>query len=674
MSYKSIYTVAIINCLILAAVCYADDAVQVQSEIQKQTIDPQNLQITLNFQDAYVSDILDYLSEKAGLVIIADSYPSGRVNVISKQPMNLSEVISLINSVLKDKGYSAIKTGRTLKLVSIGEAKYLNIPVTMGNNPDTIPENDDIVTHIIPIRYADAEKLKEDIAPLISTETIVSSNEASNSLIITDTNTNIKRIVKIVKSVDTQMSSVTDVKVFLLEYADAETTADLINNVFEQQTSGDSGNQNPFMRMMGRRGGPGGPSQEASATTTGSAQNVPVIADSDDRTNAVVVSGPADVLEVISQVVKELDSNPDEERSLFVYKLKYADADNIKERLNSLFQGLEDINEQNTRNGGRNFDRSDQSSSDVSDEVYIESDTDTNALVIMTSSKNYDKIKAVIDELDVPIPQVLIKVLIAELTLSDTTDIGVEWEFLVDEQGTSDKISNAFSPGSSTDGLVSHIISGDLDATLSALQKTNKLNILSRPYITTSNNQSASINVGQDYPYITNSVTSDEGGVTNTIEYETIGITLEVTPSINVDNLVIMDVNPSIIEATSSSVDISTDLKATVFDTRSADCKVAVPNGETVVIGGLMKNKEENIVTKIPLLGDIPIIGEAFKRTEVDEEKIELLIFLTPQVAESAADLRKISNHERSKSKYLQQNEDTVLEDHIHNMESVYSE
>ena len=701
MTYKNLYSAIFSICCLciisaglyaesdLAAVSSMNNQPLEQQYTQSEKIDYQNIKITLNFEDARVSGILDYLSDKAGLVIIADSYPSGRINLVSKQALSIPEVITLINTILKDQGYAAIQTDRTLKLVSIGEAKYLNIPVTSGNDPDAIAETDDIVTHIIPIRHADATKLKEDISPLISDDTIISSNEASNSLIITDTKANIKRIIKIVKSVDTQMSSVTDVKVFLLEYADAESTADLINNVFEQQTSSsdNSRNQNPFMRMMGGRGGPmggrGGGESDTSSSTSG-ATNVPVIADSDERTNAVVVSGPADVLEVIAQVVKELDSNPDEERSLFVYKLKYADADNIKEKLNSLFQELEDINEQNTRNsggGGRNFGRnesSSSSSSDVSDEVYIESDEDTNALIIMTSSKNYDKIKAVVEELDVPIPQVLIKVLIAELTMTDGTDIGVNWEFLVDERNSSDMVSNLFSYYSPTasEGLVTQIISGDLDVTLRALEENGTLNILSRPYIMTSNNKTAMINVGQQYPYITDSQTTTENTVNNTIEYQTIGITLEVTPNINIDQLVIMDVKPEIIEPQDSanSVEISEGLNATVFDTRTAECSVAVPNGQTVVIGGLMKDKETESVEKVPLLGDLPLLGGAFKRTKTETQKTELLIFLTPQVAKDIDDLKRISDFERSKSKFLKESEGTSLGGHIENMESVYQD
>jgi general secretion pathway protein D len=649
----------------------------------------ERVKVVLNFQDALVSDVLDYLSREAGLIIISDALISGRINLVSKRPLNIDEVIALINSVLQKEGYAAIRTGRTLKIISLTAAKTSNIPVITANKPEDIVEGDNVVTCIIPIRYADAIRLKDDITPLLSDYAVISSNEASNSLIITDTTANIKRLVKIVKSVDTQMSTVADIKVFLLKYADARSTAQLINEVFKQQSSSSGGrnqtqNQNPFMRMMegrgGRgRGGDGGGQQQSE--TGGAAQNVPVVASADDRTNAVVVSGPADVLVIIEQVVKELDLNPDEDHQLFVYKLKYAQAANIKDRLNSLFQELENINQQNLRNsgggrsGGGNQNASTSSnSSTVTDEVYIEADEDTNALIIMTSSKNYEKIKKIIEDLDIPIPQVLIKVLLAELTTTDNSDIGIDWTVeSVNSDG--DLVSNSFtySP-QATEGLASHIIQGDLDVTLRALQEVGSLNVLSRPYIMTSNNQTATINVGQRFPFITDSQITDQGTTYNTVDYENIGITLEVTPSINIDGLVIMDVNPEITTPLTDTVKISEAFDATIFATRSAQCRVAVPNGQTVVIGGLMQDNDSESSEKIPVLGDLPLLGGLFKRTVTEKEKTELLIFLTPQVAKNIEDLKKISEHERSKSKFLNEMQGTTLQEHVENMESVYQE
>lgn len=639
----------------------------------------QDIKLVLNFQDALVSDVLDYLSREAGLIIVSDALISGRVNLVSKKPLNIDEVIALISSVLKGEGYTAIRTGRTLKIVSLTSAKSSNIPVITANNPENIVEGDNVITCIIPIRYANAMRLREDIAPLLSDYAVISSNEASNSLIITDTGANIKRLVKIVKSVDTQMSTVADVKVFLLKYADARNTAALINDVFKQQTGSSNGNasqnQTPFFMRFGDRGRDRG-SRDQQETGSGAAQNVQVIASADDRTNAVVVSGPADVLVIIGQVVNDLDSNPDEDHELFVYKLKYAQAANIKLRLNNLFRELENINQENLRNtGGRGTmtSRSNtNNSSSVTDEVYIEADEDTNSLIVMTSSKNYEKIKKIIEQLDIPIPQVLIKVLLAELTTTDNSDIGIDWS-VESTNSDGDLVSNSFtySP-QATEGLATQIIQGDLYLTLRALQEVGNLNVLSRPYIMTSNNQTATINVGQRFPFITDSQITDNGNTINTVDYEDIGIILEVTPSINIDGLVIMDVNPEITTALTDTVKVSETVDATIFATRSAQCRVAVPNGQTVVIGGLMEDTDSESSERIPLLGDLPLLGGLFKRTVTEKEKTELLIFLTPQVAKDIEDLKRISDFERSKSKFLNEMEGTPLQEQVENMESVY--
>lgn len=646
----------------------------------------EKVKLVLNFQDAPVSEVLDYLSKEAGLIIISDTFVSGRINLISRQPLKVDEVISLISSVLAKEGYAAIRTGRTLKIIGRSSAKSENIPVMTVNKPEDIDEGDDVVTCIIPIRYADAARLKDDIEPLLSDYAVITSNEASNSLIVTDTTANIKRLVKIVKGVDTQMSSVADVKVFLLEYADADSTAELINDVFEQKTASSSGrsgaNQNPFMRMM-ERGGRGGRDREDqnAGTTSGAAQNVPVIAASDDRTNAVVVSGPADVLVIIEKVVKELDANPNEDHELFLFKLKYAQAENIKDRLNNLFQELENINQQNTRSSGGRFGggttRTTANSESVTDEVYIEADEDTNSLIIMTSTKNYEKIEKIIKMLDIPIPQVLIKVLLAELTTSDQLDIGVEWSML-NMRSNGDSFQNEFSyTPVPAEGFVSEIMTGDLEVTIRALQETGDLNILSRPYILTSNNQTATINVGQRFPFIEDSTRTDTNNVVNTVDYRDIGIKLSVTPTINSDGLVIMDVEPEISNVAADSVTISQDFQATVFNTRTASARVAVPHGSTIVIGGLMQDTETESEEKVPLLGDLPILGALFKRTVTDKQKTELLIFLTPQVASNMDELKLLSNHEQALSEFINntsddKSESEAIKRHMEKLGSVY--
>ena len=198
-------------------------------------------------------------------------------------------------------------------------------------------------------------------------------------------------------------------------------------------------------------------------------------------------------------------------------------------------------------------------------------------------------------------------------------------------------------------GLDIDAATGDLETRIRALQDSGRLNVLSRPYILTSNNQMARITVGSQVPVATGSSISTAGSQTTT-DYNDVGIILEVTPSINPDGLVNMTIRPEISTLTGQEITISQDLTLPVFSRRLAETKVAVKDGQTIVIGGLIQDEVRDNVVKVPLLGDIPLAGLLFRRTEKVKNKTELLIFLTPYVAKEANDLTPISDAERSHS------------------------
>jgi general secretion pathway protein D len=854
--------------------------------------------IKLNFQDTPLQTVLEYLSDTAGLMIVSDeTLSSSRVTVISRQPITVAEAVSLINSILKEKGLTTVLTGKTLKVVTLTNVKKENIPVLTGRDPKAVVAGDDVVTYVIPVSHVTAAALKTNFETLRPEYASIEANEDGNALIITDTTANIKRLMEIVVALDRHMSSVAEIRVFPLTNADASSTATLINNLFEQQSQSSSrSRQNnrggPFEMMMmrgGDRGGPGGNSQTgqaggsmnvtvvaaadtqtnsvvvrgpsdamdivagvidalddktarvadvrvwqlryADATNTadvinqvfgesssssssrsrgngmmfrgpmmmGPGQNgqndqngsigvtaaadsrtntvvvtgpdavltvidsviqkldsqipnvadvkvfhlmyadatdtselinevfgeqtssssrsrgssrsgqsqgvmfmrggpggmmgpmgqssnsgsstsdVSVIASADSRTNSVVVSGPPETLAVVSQIIKELDENPEQERRIFVYRLKNGNAENLMTLLNNLFTEMASLEAEGTssRSGAQQFQggqagrggaasgaasSSSSDSDDLSDETYFEADPNTNSLLCMTSTKNYEKIKPIIDELDKPVGQVLIKVLFAEVTLTDQLDVGTELAMTNINRNGSTVTTQTFgrpagitapwsgagetSPG----GLQIRTIQGDLDLTLHALQEKTKLNVLSRPYVLTRSNQTATITVADEVPIPSSSVNQSQGGTTTSFDYrEDIGIVLEVTPSVNPDGLVNMIVNPKITEI-SGTVQISEDLDATQFSTRSANTRVAVMDGQTIVIGGLIKDKVNKSVKQVPLLGDVPLLGNLFKRTDTSKEKIELLIFLTPYVAQEPTVLTQISEAEEGRS------------------------
>ena len=621
--------------------------------------------ILLNFKDASVQAVLAYLSEVAGLVILEGGRVDGRVTVMSRQPINTDEAVALLDTVLKEKGYAAIRTGRTLKIVPVAQAVRENLPVYAGNDPSKVPEADRLVTQVIPIRYADSTRLRADLAPLVGSGATLTANQASNSLILIDTQTNIRRIMQIIRALDEHMASVAEVKIYRLTYADAATTSRLITELFRQEQDQREAQRivTPFGRFgRGGEGDRGGSREGAQGELAGGRQQR-VIATADDRTNTLVVSAPSDLLKVIDGIVQGLDSDPTEEQSVFIYPLKNSQAKNLETVLNQIFS---ETTTTGTRTGGTrttssrtggvssSFGRGSSSNpagvaaGDLAGQVYVVADEATNSLLVRTASKYVDRVKGILLELDRPVPQVLIKVLIVEVTYDDALDLGTEFSILnlgadVSAEFNVD-VGGGTNPGSG--GLVTATIDTGLSAVFNALQRKGRLDVLSRPYILASDNKEATITVGQEVPFIRSSRTTETGQTIANIEWQDIGIILRVTPHVNPDGLVIMDVIPEISSLSETTIAISETVNWTVYNKRSAETQVAVPNGQTIVIGGLMEDRISKSVRKVPVLGDVPLLNLLFRRTIESKVKTELLIFLTPRVAERPEHLQAISMDE----------------------------
>jgi general secretion pathway protein D len=288
----------------------------------------------------------------------------------------------------------------------------------------------------------------------------------------------------------------------------------------------------------------------------------------------------------------------------------------------------------------------------------IQADTTTNSLVIRTSPRNFQSIQGLLRDLDRMRPQVLIKVLIADVTLDQSTQFGVEgfWENKMTVRG-GDKATNRFATDFplGTQGLTYRITGDEFQATLNLFASEGKLKVLATPRIMVLDNQTASINVGKDVPRVTNTTINSLGNVQNSVTYESIGIMLNVTPHINPDGLVTMIVAPEISDVASAaeSVPITEGVVSPTFNVNRALTTVAVRNGTTVVIGGLIRDSLDDSVSKIPVLGDIPLLGALFSSTSKRTIKRELMIFLTPYVAYTAMELEEITQLEKSRLKIM---------------------
>ena len=310
--------------------------------------------LRLNFRGASLDQVLNYLSEAAGFIIVLDTKVSGKIDVWSNTPLTRDEAVNLLNSVLNKNGYAAIRNGRTLTVVNKDEAKTKNIPVKQGSDPAGIPTNDEIVTQIIPVRYVEVAQLIKDLQPLVATTTTMTANEAGNSIVMTDTQANIHRVAEIIQAIDLGAQDMTEVEVFRLDYADPSEMATLLTSVFPDETKS-SGSQSPV--QFGGRGGAGGFANlfrgGGNASTGGNDQNsrnkkrARVIAVADPRTQSVIVSAAGGLMEQVRGMIAQLDSNPAKKQKVYTYSLENADAQQVQTVLKEMFEST------TTRNNSR---------------------------------------------------------------------------------------------------------------------------------------------------------------------------------------------------------------------------------------------------------------------------------------------------------------------------------
>jgi general secretion pathway protein D len=314
--------------------------------------------VTMNFHGAPLDQVLDHLSQTAGFIINIKPGTSirGKVDMFSAQPMTKEEALDLLDTALNQNGLGAVRNGRTLTIVSKEDITKLNIPVFQGSDPEKIPISDRVVTQIMPVRFVEAGQLVKDLSPLVSLQTPMTANESGNSIIMTDTQANIHKVAEIIHAIDMGAEDFVEVRVFHLTNSSPVEMAELLTNLFpDDSKSGSSGSQSPFAGRFGRFGGgfPGGGGgfpgftgggqggSGNSAAANNQNQRIKkrnrVVAVPDQRTTAIIVSANRDLMEQIQDVVTELDQNPRGKTMVKVIKLQNADPQEISPVLQDLF-------------------------------------------------------------------------------------------------------------------------------------------------------------------------------------------------------------------------------------------------------------------------------------------------------------------------------------------------
>ena len=305
--------------------------------------------LLFNFHNAPLEMVLNYLSDAAGFIIVQDTHVNGTVTITSTHPVSQDEAVNLLNTELNQNNYAAIRNGQVLTIVDKNDAKTRDIPVMSGNNPSDIPNNVEIATWIIPIRFVEARQLVSDLSSFVSPQATIVANEAGNSVVVTDTQSNIRHLAEIIQAVDNSAEAETEIRVFRLKFANPTDVANELSSVFPSSTSGNN-TQSPisfrgggggpgqfFARMMGGGGGGGG--NAASSTENDRVKKATqVTAVADARIQAVIVTAPKELMPQIASMMTDLDVASDRDQNVYVFQMQNGDPQQAVQVLQNMFQ------------------------------------------------------------------------------------------------------------------------------------------------------------------------------------------------------------------------------------------------------------------------------------------------------------------------------------------------
>jgi len=585
-------------------------------------------EITLNLKDADIRALISTVSKFTGKNFIIDPRVKAKVTVISANTLTPEEVYEVFLSVLQVHGYAAVPTGSVIKIVPEVNAKQGPLPLSTGKGEYA---DDELITKIIRLDHVPASQLVPILRPLVPQQGHLAAYNPTNTLIITDHAGNIKRLLNIIRGVDRPDSD--ELEIIPLKHASASELVRILNSL-----------------------NTGGTAKDAS-------KKVKLAAD--DRTNSILVTGARASRLKIRATIGYLDTPlEDGGGNTHVIYLKYAKAENLVKILTGL-------KEQGAKTGGTGGVRGKKSpvkvtsGSVISQNAIIQGDEETNALIITADTNTVKNLKAVVRQLDIRRAQVLIEAIIAEITLTKDKSLGVG--LVADGTGAANPA--AISNFGGIDDVLLSIIGGTaitsvppglsvgLGGTtssgarygllLTALQNDINSNILSTPNITTLDNEEAELIVGQNIPFVTGSFTgtgsNNPSNPFQTIERQDVGLTLKVTPQINEGDTVKM-----VIEQETSSVIPGTEEIGIATRKRSVKTTVLVDDGGILVLGGLIQDEVSDSESKVPFLGDIPIIGFLFRSQKTTKTKANLMVFIRPSILRDNKDAAFVTNEKYS--------------------------
>ncbi len=614
---------------------------------------PGDKMVTMNFDDVDIKVMVKFISELTGKNFVIDDKVKGKVTIISPTKITVNEAFRVFESVLEVKGYTTVPAGKIIKIVPSRTARHRDVETRTGRELTTVEGEDKIITQLVPLEYADAADIKKLFAPLVSKDSNIAAYRATNTLILTDMSSNIRRLIKIIKDIDIA-GSAEKTTVIPLEYASAQTLSGELLSLFDSKGK--------------RRVTPGKSSKGLSV-----AMAVPIKIIPDERTNSLIMRASLQDTNRIKGLIEKLDkATPRGKDRIHVYYLENATSEDLAGVLSKM---------PSKGKGGKG------KAPILGEDVSITADKSTNSLIITASPQDYSVLKEVIKKLDIPRVQVLVEALIAEVALDKAKQFGIEWRSVEEPEtgeytwlggtnlptgteGTGAIDQLRANPLASPTGLFMGVVKGvieyngteflNLGALIQASQSDSDINILSTPHILTMDNEEAEIIIGEERPFLKTSQVTDVGTTTKTFEYKDLGITLRITPQISRGAMVKLKIYLEI-----NTFVEQIEVGAITTRKRQATTTVVVGDGDMVVIGGMIRDDVRKGISSVPCLGNIPILGWFFRALYQGNTKVNLMLFITPHTIRTPEDLIKITSEKKAESEKAKEEYERLKENEV---------
>jgi general secretion pathway protein D len=615
-------------------------------------------QIIFNFDDADLYEVIRTMAELLEINYIVDPGIQGKVTIHTARKLKKTDLFPVFSQILALNGLTAMKEGKLYKIIPMKDAPRMPMDAVFTLGQKDVPPMNRVIIQIIPLKYISTQEMTKLITPFLSSGGTIVASVPTNTLVVVDKGSNILKILQLMGTFDVNFLDRVYYRFFPLEYLGAEEVAGIVNE-FTASYAGSSGEMVKFIAL--------------------------------ERLNTLLaVSTTPEVFDKIEELVHQIDIVDETVAArIFIYFVKNGAANELATLLNNVLTGKETQKQEKKKAGGaseipgnpfskakmaekkaeKKAEKAGQStqkstvgkktpgapgegSGTLMGEMTITPDEIRNALIIESTPADYKIVLGILKKIDIMPRQVLIQATIAEITLDSETKFGVEYAL---GQGAG-ALGAGFMATVGSGGLTYSIgVTNKWYAELNALATKGRLNVISSPHVLASDNQEAKIDVSREIPLASGSTTVNTGTTLSetTIEYRDTGVILSVTPHINERGLVTMDISE---EVSNYEGDMPVGRQSNtaqslypVFSKRVVKTTLTVGHGQTIAIGGLIRDREKETTTGLPCLIDVPVVKYLTGSWEKKTEKIELIVLITPRVVDDMDDVEAMTNEFKQK-------------------------